>query len=119
HGEARLLINAPWLVKLRWVAVVGQLVTILIVAWGLRIELPLVPLALAVSVTAITNVMLAWWLKPSATADVEPAPRRFAPSIVITTVMLLDLIVLTAMLYVTGGATNPFMVFYFVNLALA
>ncbi len=119
HTEARLLTNAPWLVKLRWVAVVGQLLTILIVAWGLGIELPLVPLALAVSVTAITNVMLAWWLRPSAAPDGEPAARHVAPSIVITTVMLLDLIVLTAMLYVTGGATNPFMVFYFVNLALA
>src|SRR5690606_21902439 len=34
-------------------------------------------------------------------------------------VMLLDMAVLTGMLFVTGGATNPFMVFYFVNLALA
>ncbi|CAN0364694.1 unnamed protein product, partial [Ectocarpus sp. 4 AP-2014] len=33
--------------------------------------------------------------------------------------MLLDLLVLTAMLGLTGGPTNPFVVFYFVNLALS
>ena len=119
HPEARLLANAPWLVKLRWVAVVGQLLTIVIVAWGLQIALPLVPLAVAVAVTAITNVMLAWWLTLTSGAEVEPGQRRVPAAIVMTAVMLLDLIVLTAMLYVTGGASNPFMVFYFVNLALA
>jgi two-component system sensor histidine kinase RegB len=33
--------------------------------------------------------------------------------------MALDVLALTALLYLTGGPTNPFTVFYFVNLALA
>src|SRR5690606_24406343 len=79
---------------------------------------PLVPLAFAVATTAVTNVMLAWWLRLIR----EPTTREgktISPAVPIVAVMLLDLVVLTGMLYVTGGATNPFMVFYFVNLALA
>ena len=35
----RLLVNATWIIKLRWLAVTGQLLTIAAVAYGLGIEL--------------------------------------------------------------------------------
>lgn len=112
----RLAVNAPWLVKLRWVAVVGQLATILFVQWGLEVPLPLVPLLLALTVTAATNLALDWWVRRALRLQVVTARKA---SGVIAAVMLLDLVVLTVMLYVTGGPTNPFVVFYVVNLALA
>lgn len=114
--SARLAINAPWLVKLRWVALVGQLATVAFVVYGLGVPLAAAPLAGALAITGVTNLLLAWWVR-KALRD----PRtlsRFA-SATIAGVMLLDLVVLTFMLYVTGGPTNPFVVFYFVNLALA
>ncbi|QDU53998.1 ATP-binding protein [Aeoliella mucimassa] len=112
----RLAVNAPWLVKLRWVAIVGQLGTIGIVVFGLEIHLPVVPLLCALAVTAATNIALAGWVRWAAS---EPQIAIRQSSFVITGVMLLDLLVLSAMLFMTGGPTNPFVVFYFVNLALA
>lgn len=112
----RLAVNAPWLVKLRWVAVVGQLATILFVQFGLDVPLPLAPLVTALAVTAVTNLALDWWVRRAVRQQVV-TPRKALG--VISTVMLLDLVVLTVMLYVTGGPTNPFVVFYVVNLALA
>ncbi|WP_425396391.1 ATP-binding protein [Aeoliella sp.] len=112
----RLAVNAPWLVKLRWVAVVGQLATILFVQFGLEVPLPLAPLVTALAITAVTNLALDWWVRRAVRQQVV-TPRKALG--VISTVMLLDLVVLTVMLYVTGGPTNPFVVFYVVNLALA
>lgn len=114
--SARLAVNAPWLVKLRWVALLGQLATVLFVAYGLGVPLAVRPLAAALAVTGVTNVVLEWWVRGALRQ--QHASSRMA-SATIAGVMLLDLVVLTFMLYVTGGPTNPFVVFYFVNLALA
>ncbi len=112
----RLAVNAPWLVKLRWVALVGQMVTIAFVVYQLEIPLAIPPLVGALTVTGVTNLALDWWVRRAVR---RPDTKSRHASMVIAGVMLLDLVVLTAMLYVTGGPTNPFVVFYFVNLALA
>jgi two-component system sensor histidine kinase RegB len=57
----RLCINASWLIRLRWVAVVGQLLTIVAVYWLLRIPIAITPLLILVFVTAVSNVLLMWW----------------------------------------------------------
>ena len=46
-------------------------------------------------------------------------PQALSWNRVFTGLMLLDLIVLTSLLYFTGGHANPFSLFYFVNLALS
>lgn len=53
--------NAALLLRLRWVAVLGQLATIAIAQFLLRVELPLAPLLAIISLTAFTNVLFAWW----------------------------------------------------------
>lgn len=111
-----MAVNAPWLVKLRWVALVGQLATIAFVTYQLDINLALAPLGCALAVTGTTNIALDWWVRHGLR---HPGTSSRQASMVVAGVMLLDLVVLTAMLYVTGGPTNPFVVFYFVNLALA
>ena len=113
HADA-----AAWLVQLRWVAAAGQLATIAAVRWGLGLDLPPVPLLWVVAVTAGTNVALAAWLTthPEHGPPGEP-DRRVVP--VLGAAMLLDVALLTALLYFSGGPNNPFYGFYFVNLALA
>ena len=54
--DQRLLINAAWLIKLRWVAVVGQLTTIMIVQRVLRVEIPIAPLLVLVGMTALLGL---------------------------------------------------------------
>ena len=109
---------AAWLVQLRWAASAGQLATIAVVCWGVDVDLPAPPLLWVVAVTAGTNVALAAWLAthPEHGPPGEP-DRRVVP--VLGAAMLLDLTLLTALLYFSGGPNNPFYGFYFVNLALA
>jgi two-component system sensor histidine kinase RegB len=113
--------GASWLVQLRWVAVVGQLVTIAFVDVVLRIELPLAPLLGVVAATAASNLALAIWSSSLPDRDATlPGPssadRVTLP--VLGLVLLLDLILLTVLLSFSGGPTNPFFIFYFVNLCL-
>jgi two-component system sensor histidine kinase RegB len=114
----RLMLNVLWLIRLRWVAVFGQLATISFTALVLEVRLWLAPLLAIVSLTAITNIAATFGLR-SALAR-YPAPTVWRASRWATAmVMLLDLISLTGLLYFAGGPTNPFALFYFVNVALA
>ncbi|MGL4513403.1 MAG: ATP-binding protein [Lacipirellulaceae bacterium] len=112
----RLAINAAWYGKLRWVAALGQLVTIAVVAWPLGISVPRGPLLALVAVTVASNAVFWWWSKGLRGAT---PPSRAEWQAVLGGLMLLDLVMLTAILYLTGGTTNPFVLFYFVNLALS
>ena len=109
---------AAWLVQLRWVAVVGQLLAVVGAAWVLRLDVRPEPLLWVVAVTAATNLGLAAWLAthPEHGPPGEP-DDRVVP--VLGAAMLLDVALLTALLYFSGGPNNPFYGFYFVNLALA
>ncbi|QDT38234.1 sensor histidine kinase [Stratiformator vulcanicus] len=109
--------TAAWLVQLRWVATFGQLITISFVEWVLAVPLPLAPLLTVIGMTAASNVFLGLWsaTHPPGDPAVEPAPVTVR---VCGPVMLFDLIMLTALLYFSGGAANPFVIFYFVNLSL-
>ena len=59
----RYAINADWLMKLRWVAVVGQLSTIGVVSFGMNISVRTMPLLIALAVTTLTNLLFTFWLR--------------------------------------------------------
>ncbi|TWU00036.1 Sensor histidine kinase RegB [Botrimarina colliarenosi] len=109
-----MAINAEWYGRLRWVAAGGQLVTIAFVLGPLGVAAPGPPLVALVGVTLLSNALFWWW-----TATRRTPPTRGQWHAVVGGLMVLDLAVLTAMLALTGGPTNPFIVFYFVNLALS
>lgn len=116
--DHRFELNTDWLLKLRWVAVGGQLLTIFVVTFGLGIRVQLIPLLTALAITAATNALFAWWLHRVNRSNVDGlANRKFQRAF--SVLMFLDLGVLTFLLYCTGGHSNPFTVFYFVNLALS
>ena len=102
-------INFPWLVTLRWGAIAGQTVTILLADRVMGIALPLVPLAGIVAIEAASNVGCALWHRRG------NAVREW----MIGSVMLVDVVLLTALLSLTGGPFNPFSCLYLVNIALA
>ncbi|TWT34828.1 ATP-binding protein [Blastopirellula retiformator] len=111
----RMSINAAWLIKLRWVAAFGQLGTITVVGSLLDVSIRWGVLLTAVAITAVSNILLNLYYRRL---------RRSTESgwlweNVLLGVMLLDLVSLTALLYFTGGMTNPFCIFYMVNLTLA
>lgn len=116
--------GASWLVLLRWVAVVGQLVTIGTVHYLLGVHLPLGPMLAVVAATAVSNVALAVWSSSRPGGHTGPAdPAEAAPKVegtpVLELVLLLDIVLLTVLLSFSGGPANPFFIFYFVNLCLS
>jgi two-component system sensor histidine kinase RegB len=106
--EPRHGIDLSWLLTLRWGALAGQLATILAVDRIMGIDLPLGPLAVVLAIGAGSNVALGAWRRR---AEVDDA--------MLAAVMLLDVALLTAVLYYTGGPFNPFSFLYLVNVALA
>lgn len=100
-------ITLPWLRRLRWASAAGQLAVWLAVRVVLGRHIPVWPFVLATGVTAVSNLAI------------DRARSRWAPSTVMGTLLLLDIIVLTIELAVLGGATNPFTVMYLVYITLS
>ena len=101
--------SGPWefglsprtLAVIRWTQVVGQLATVLFVAFVLGIELPLVTLLTLVGIGAASTV----W----ATRQLTP-PHRLDET-QLGSVLLLDAAQVGAMLALTGALANPFALF--------
>lgn len=99
--------NMRQLVQLRWLAVAGQLVTILGVHFGLGIRLPLALMLGLVGLLALANLAIA-----------RVIPRRPAGPIELGLALLLDISTLTAQLYLSGGAGNPFILLLLMQVVL-
>ena len=113
HGARTL--HAIWLLKLRWVAVVGQMLTIASVHWGLGIDLPLSALLAIVVATVVSNLLLYFLLRVD---QGRTGTSRLDWDVILGFFAAMDLLSLTGLLYATGGVTNPFILFYYVNLGL-
>ncbi|KKB13736.1 hypothetical protein VE25_00355 [Devosia geojensis] len=86
------------LVRIRWIAIVGQLVGVLFVAFGLGFPLPLLPCLGLIALSALANV----WLPARFGAANRPSPRFAAIQIAY------DCVQLGGLLALTGGLQNPF-----------
>ncbi len=113
----RFQINLTWLLKLRWLAVGGQVVTIFGARVVLDLDMPLDRLLPIIAVAAITNAGLEVWMRGRLAR--EDAPFRGRGEWILASIMVLDIVALSALLYVSGGTDNPFSLFYLVNIALA
>jgi two-component system sensor histidine kinase RegB len=102
-------INLSWLLKLRWGAIAGQVVTILVVNRVLEISLPLALLFAIISVELVSNIGFALWVRS----------KPVVSEAVVAVLMAADVLLLTALLYETGGPFNPFNFLYLVHIALA
>lgn len=101
-------ITFAWLLKLRWGAVLCQLVLVGIVSLFFDIELPAIVVLSFISFQAASNLFFQYRLDRRATI----APVVFA------LVMAWDIIHLTFLLYFTGGPMNPFTFLYLVHVAM-
>ena len=100
--------NMQQLIQLRWIAVVGQLVTIEVVYYGFGISLPIdLMLAVLTGLTAFNLASLLRWRVPRAVTKTE-----------LFVSLLVDVGSLTAQLYLSGGVTNPFVFLYLLQVTL-
>ena len=115
--------TAIWLTQLRWIAVAGQLLVIGYVWFVLYVPLPIVELLVLVTGTAISNTVLWMWArKLKRASDSNSSIGSCDDTIGSRAIGLLigiDVLTLTALLYFSGGAANPFISFYFANVAIA
>lgn len=100
--------NMLQLIHLRWIAVAGQVVTILAVHFGFGFKLPLTAMMLTLAALVALNLFSLLRLKRA-----EPLGPYD-----LFTALTLDALALTIQLYFSGGATNPFTTLYLLHVIL-
>jgi len=103
------LATRPWLVRIRWTTVVVEL-GLLAITFGVpRLDLPLDHVAWLLAADAAANALTALRL----------ARGRSMPHLASTIVLAVQILLLTALLELTGGPSNPFVVVYALQIGLA
>ena len=95
--EENLNLDRKTLVILRWIAIAGQLISINLVYNYLNLNFPIVESHIIILIGLLTNLFLQFRIQTSQLKDVY--------SMVF---LVYDLVHLSALLYLTGGISNPF-----------
>ena len=90
-------------VILRWIALVGQLITIYVVHFIIKFDLPLVFCSLTIFFGGVSNIFIQFNLHKNQLNNIES-----------TILLFYDVIQLSVLIYLTGGVTNPFVIFLIV-----
>ncbi|MDB5514095.1 MAG: two-component sensor histidine kinase [Tardiphaga sp.] len=94
----RRYVRLDTILRLRWLAVLGQLAAIFIVVQGLEFDLPIVPCVAIICLSALLNLVLQMEFNPM--QRLEPA---YAAAL-----LALNIAELAGLLFFTGGLQNPF-----------
>lgn len=97
------------LVHIRWLAVLGQALTVFIVHVAFDYEMPVVPVAALVSASGILNILV---------TISQPTSQRLSDRGAIL-YLFYDILQLGGLLYFTGGLTNPFSVLFLVPVTIS
>ena len=103
------LATRPWLIRLRWATVVVEVVLLAMTFGVPQFDLPLDHIVWLVVADACANALSARWL----------ARGTALPHFAATAVLAIQVLLLTALLELTGGPSNPFVVIYALQIALA
>jgi two-component system sensor histidine kinase RegB len=94
----RRQIRLDTILRLRWLAALGQLAAIFIVEQGLEFDVEVVPCIAIVGFSALLNLVLQIWFNPM---------ERLEP-VFAATLLALNIVELAGLLFFTGGLQNPF-----------
>jgi two-component system, sensor histidine kinase RegB len=101
--------NLRQLIELRWLAVGGQLATVLVVHVGLGITLPWAEMLSLLAILTAFNLFSLWRNRLA-----QPVSQ-----LELCIALLVDVGVLTGQLYLAGGSDNPFIYLYLLQVAVA
>jgi len=96
-SKDNIQLDKKTLVILRWIALVGQHLTISIVFFIFKFELPFFYCSVIILIGVLTNIYLQFKVKQNQLSNFHS-----------TIYLLYDLAQLAVLLYFTGGITNPF-----------
>jgi two-component system sensor histidine kinase RegB len=108
-GARRGRLRVRTLIRLRWLAVIGQTVTVLFVGLGLKFPLPWIACFAIIGAAAGLNTVISLASPGQRLADDREATAQIA----------FDILQLTGMLFLTGGTLNPFSLLLIAPVTLA
>jgi two-component system, sensor histidine kinase RegB len=91
-------IRLDTILRLRWLAALGQLAAIFIVAQGLDFDVPVIPCVAIIGLSAMVNLALQIAFNPM---------QRLEP-VYAAALLALNIVELAGLLFLTGGLQNPF-----------
>ena len=95
-----LTLQKKTVVVLRWIALIGQLITIYVVHFFLELNLPIILCSITIFCGGLTNIFIQFTFKKNQLSNIES-----------TILLFYDVIQLAVLIYLTGGVTNPFVIF--------
>ena len=98
-----LKLEKKTVIILRWIALIGQLITIYVVHFFVKFDLPLIFCSLTIFFGGVTNIFVQFGINKNQLNNTES-----------TILLFYDVIQLAVLLYLTGGVTNPFIIFLIV-----
>ena len=101
--EEDLRLEKKTVVILRWIALIGQLLSIYFVHFFVGFNLPLIFCSLTIFCGGLTNIFIQFNFKKNQLSNIES-----------TILLFYDVIQLAVLIYLTGGVTNPFIIFLIV-----
>ena len=107
-SKDNIQLDKKTLVNLRWIALIGQYLTINIVNFIFKFELPFFACSVAIFAGVVSNFYLQFIFK-----------KNQLNNFTSTFVLFYDLIQLSVLLYLTGGITNPFSILLIVPAIVA
>lgn len=100
--------NMLYLIRLRWLAVAGQIATMACVTWGFKMSLPVLPMVTVLVCLVAFNLAshLRWH------------EERHVSNQQLLLALGVDMLALTAQLYLSGGTSNPFVFLFLLQISL-
>ena len=95
-----LTLQKKTVVILRWIALIGQLITIYVVHFLIELNLPIILCSITIFCGGLTNIFIQFTFKKNQLSNIES-----------TILLFYDVIQLAVLIYLTGGVTNPFVIF--------
>jgi len=99
ESEKSIQLNKKTLVALRWIAIIGQLLTVSFVYFVLKFIFPYLFCFLIIFFGILTNIFLQFAVKEKLLSNLSS-----------TFYLAYDLLQLSALVFLTGGITNPFVI---------
>jgi two-component system sensor histidine kinase RegB len=111
-------VNIQWLARLRWAQIAGQSLTVLVGQFLLDGKLPITSLLAVISIGLVSNLGVELYFFGDRNRG-ERTQSREVHEWHIAVLMMLDVAILTGLLFLSGGPHNPFGILYVVQIALA
>jgi signal transduction histidine kinase len=116
--ESELIARIGWLIRLRWLAILGMALFLGLATLWLPDVLPLTSLLLVIALIALYNLLFFLYLQ-SLRSGPSGAVRLKHATLFAYVQIALDLVALAAVLHFAGGVENPMAVFFVFHVIIA